>query len=137
MFCVHYLLLEAYSGLLICAYEVIRDYLYYKTNKDNYIFFGSIVVYGISFYITFTTLLDLFPYLASIIDGFFLTKKRVIVVLGSIVTYSLWLIYGLYAKLYSGVISSGIIIISNFYILLFKKENKEIITCNPPIIKRK
>ena len=45
LFCVHYYLLGAYSGLLICIYEVIRDYSYYKTDKDNYIFIGSAVVY--------------------------------------------------------------------------------------------
>ena len=46
LFCVHYLLLGAYSGLLICIYEVIRDYSYYKTDADNYIFMGSVLVYS-------------------------------------------------------------------------------------------
>lgn len=134
LFCVHYLLLGAYSGLLICVYEVIRDYSYYKTDADNYIFLGSILVYGISAYVTFTTVLDVFPYIASLIDEFFLTKKRVIVVLGAIVTYTLWLIYDLYAKSYSGAITDGIIIISNLYILIFRKD-KKIITSKTPIIK--
>ena len=135
LFCVHYLLLEAYSGLLICVYEVIRDYSYYKTDKDNYIFIGSAVVYAISAYITFTSILDLFPYIASMIDGFFLNKKRVIVVLGAIVTYTLWLIYDLYAKSYSGAITDGIIIISNIYILIFRKDPNKVITSKTPIIK--
>ena len=135
LFCLHYLLLGAYSGLLICIYEVIRDYSYYKTDADNYIFIGSIAVYGISAYITFTSILDLFPYLASLIDGFFLTKKRKIVVLGAIVTYTLWLIYDLYAKSYSGAITDGIIIISNLYILIFRKDSDKVITSKTPIIK--
>ncbi len=135
LFCVHYLLLGAYSGLLICVYEVIRDYAYYRTDADNYIFMGSILVYGISAYVTFTTVLDLFPYIASLIDGFFLTKKRVIVVLGAIVTYTLWLIYDLYAMSYSGAITDGIIIISNLYILIFRKDKYEVITSKTPIIK--
>ena len=135
LFCVHYFLLGAYSGLLICAYEVIRDYAYYKTDADNYIFMGSVLVYGISAYVTYTTLLDLFPYIASLIDGFFLTKKRVIVVLGAIVTYTLWLIYDLYAKSYSGAITDAIIIISNLYILIFRKEDKKIITSKVARIK--
>ncbi len=135
LFCVHYYLLGAYSGLLICVYEVIRDYSYYKTDADNYIFIGSIVVYGISAYVTFTSFLDLFPYLASLIDGFFLTKKRKIVVLGAIVTYTLWLIYDLYAKSYSGAITDGIIIISNIYILIFRKDSDKVITSKTPIIK--
>ena len=127
LFCLHYYLLGAYSGLLICIYEVIRDYSYYKTDKDNYIFVGSALVYGVSAYITFTSLLDLFPYFASLMDGFFLTKKRRIVVFGAIVTYTLWFIYDMYAMSYSGAITDGIIIISNLYIFLFRKENKKII----------
>ena len=127
LFCLHYFLLGAYSGLLICVYEVIRDYSYYRTDKDNYIFVGSIIVYLISAYITFTAWLDLFPYLASMIDGFFLTKKRKTVVWGAIVTYTLWLIYDLYALSYSGAITDGIIIISNLYILIFKKDESKII----------
>ena len=135
LFCVHYYLLGAYSGLLICVYEVIRDYSYYKTDKDNYIFIGSALVYAISAYVTFTSLLDLFPYIASMIDGFFLTKKRVIVVLGAIVTYTLWLIYDLYAQSYSGAITDGIIIISNIYILIFRKDEKKVIRSKTAIIK--
>lgn len=119
LFCVHYYLLGAYSGLLICVFEVVRDYAYYKTDKDNYIFIGSMIVYIISSIITFTTLLDLFPYLASTIDGFFLTKKRKIVVFGAIITYTLWFIYDLYAMSYSGAITDAIIIISNLSILIF------------------
>ncbi len=119
LFCVHYLLLHAYSGLLICMYEVVRDYAYYKTDKDNYIFVGSAVVYGISAYFTYTTILDLFPYIASMTDGFFLTKKRKIVVFGAIITYIMWFIYDMYAKSYSGAITDGILIISNLMILIF------------------
>ena len=119
LFCIHYLLLGAYSGLLICFFELARDYLYYKTDKDNYIFVGSIIVYIISSIITFTTLLDLFPYLASTLDGFFLTKKKKIVVFGAIITYTLWLIYDIYAMSISGAVTDGIIIVSNLLILIF------------------
>lgn len=122
LFCLHYYLLGAYSGLLICIYEVIRDYSYYRTDKDNYIFLGSALVYGISAYITFTSVLDLFPYGASLLDGFFLTKKRRVVVFGAIITYTLWFMYDMYALSYSGAITDAIIVISNIYILLFRKD---------------
>ncbi len=114
LFCMHYYLLGAYSGLLICIYEVIRDYLYYKSDKDNYIFIGCVIIYAISAIVTYTSLLDLFPYTASIIDGFFLTKKRVVVVFGAIITYTIWLIYDFHAKSYSGVITD--ITIKNSFI---------------------
>ena len=127
LFCLHYLLLNAYSGLLICIYEVIRDYSYYKTDKDNYIFLGSALVYGISAYVTFTSVLDLFPYFASLLDGFFLTKRRIIVVFGAVITYTLWFIYDMYALSYSGAITDAIIVISNLYILFFRREENKII----------
>ena len=119
LFCVHYYLLGAYSGLLICLFEVVRDYSYYKTDKDNYIFIGSVIIYVISSIITYTTILDVFPYLASLIDGFFLTKKRKIVVFGAMVTYTLWFVYDMYALSYSGAITDAIIVLSNLSILVF------------------
>lgn len=119
LFCLHYLLLSAYSGLLICVFELVRDYLYYKTDKDNYIFIISIIVYIISSILTYTALLDVFPYVASTLDGFFLTKKKKMVVFGAIITYILWLIYDIYVVSWSGAITDGIIIISNLSILLF------------------
>lgn len=127
LFCLHYYLLDAYSGLLICVYEVIRDYSYYKTDKDNYIFLGSALVYGISAYVTFSSLLDLFPYLASLMDGFFLTKKRRIVVFGAMITYIMWFIYDMYAMSYSGAITDAIIVISNLYILIFRKDSNKVV----------
>jgi len=120
LFCLHYLLLGAYSGLVICSFELVRDYAYYKTDKDNYIFIGSVLVYIICSIITFTTILDVFPYFASTLDGFFLTKKKTVVVIGAIITYVLWCIYDLYVKSYSGAITDVIIIVSNLFILLFQ-----------------
>ena len=108
-------------------YEVVRDYSYYKTDKDNYIFIGSGIVYAISAIVTYTSILDLFPYLASMIDGFFLTKKKRVVVFGAIITYTLWLIYDLYARSYSGAITDFIIIASNVYILLSGQDEEGMI----------
>ena len=119
LFCLHYYFLGAYSGLLICILEVIRDSSYYKTNVDNYIFVGSVIVYIVCAIITYTKMIDLFPYLASTIDGFFLTQKRKVVVFGAIVTYTLWFIYDIYALSYSGTITDAILILSNLSILLF------------------
>lgn len=119
LFSIHYFLLKAYSGLLICIYEVFRDYLYYKTDKDNYIFIGSFFVYILSLFITYETVLDIFPYVASLTDGFFLTKKREIVIVGSIFTYIIWFIYDMHALSYSGAVTDGVLIISNLLILLF------------------
>lgn len=120
LFCTHYLMLGAYSGLLICSFELVRDFAYYKTDKDDYIFIGSVFVYIVCACITFSTILDVFPYVASTLDGFFLTKKKLVVVIGAIVTYTLWFIYDMYVLSYSGAITDAIIIISNIFILVFQ-----------------
>jgi len=57
------------------------------------------------------------------------------VVFGAIITYTLWLIYDLYAKSYSGAITDGIIILSNLYILIFRKDKDKVIVSKTPIIK--
>ena len=35
LYCIHYGLLGAWSGLFICAVEVICDFLYYKTGEKK------------------------------------------------------------------------------------------------------
>ena len=120
LYCIHYFLLGAYSGLIICIFEVIRDSLYYKTDKDNIIFIVSAIVYIIGSIFTFETVLDLFPIAASLLDGYTLTKKKKIVVIGAIISYTLWVIYDLYVKSYSGAITDGIVVLSNISILLFQ-----------------
>ena len=41
LYCIHYLLLGAYGGLFICFFEIIFDYGYYKTTKDDLIYLIS------------------------------------------------------------------------------------------------
>ena len=128
LFCLHYILLGAYSGLIICVYEVIRDTLYYKTDKDHKIFLVSVVVYVgtvlISFLtesdlISLETAVDLFPVLASLVDGYSLTQHRKIAVGGGILSYTLWFIYDLCVMSYSGALTDAIIVVSNIIILIF------------------
>ena len=128
LFCLHYILLHAYSGLIICIFEVVRDSLYYKTDKDNSVFIASSIVYIgtciISFMtesdlFSYETITDLFPVLASLVDGFFLTKERNKAVFGGIISYTLWFIYDMIVMSYSGAITDAIIVISNIFILVF------------------
>ena len=128
LFCVHYILLGAYSGLIICVFEVVRDSFYYKTDEDFLIFILSSFVYIgtviISFFtnsdlFSFDTAIDLFPVMASLVDGFSLTKERNKAVFGGIVSYTLWFIYDLCVMSYSGAITDAIIVISNLCILIF------------------
>ena len=119
LYCIHYYLLGAYSGLFICAFEVIRDLMYYKTDWDDYIFYGSIPVYIVSGIFSFTTFLDVLPIISSLLDGYTLTKKKKIVVIGAIISYTLWVIYDISVMSISCAITDGLVVVSNIGILIF------------------
>ena len=121
LWCIHYFLLGAYSGLFICVFEVIRDSLYYKTDKDDYIFLGSIPIYILYGIISYSGIVELLPIFSSTIDGFTLTKKKKIVVIGAVISYTIWVIYDIAVKSYSGAFTDGIVVLSNISILLFDK----------------
>lgn len=122
LYCVHYYLLGAWSGLFICCFEVIRDYGYYKTDWDNYIFLASIPIYIIYGVLSFETIFDIMPIFSSFIDGLTLTMQKKFVVIGAIVSYLLWVIYDLAVGSYSCAITDGIVTLSNIGILIFDKE---------------
>lgn len=119
LYCIHYYLLGAYSGLFICAFEVIRDLLYYKTDWDDYIFYGSIPIYLISGMFSFKSLFDLLPIFSGLLDGYTLTKEKKIVVLGAMISYTSWAIYNISVMSISGAIADIILAISNLCILIF------------------
>ena len=119
LFCLHYFLLGAYSGLFICAFETLFDFGYYKTDKDKYIYIASVPVRILGGVLTYTTLFDILPILASLVDGYSLTKKKKIVIIGAIISYTLWVIYDICVMSISGAITDGIIVLSNLSILLF------------------
>ena len=119
-FILHYYLLGAYSGVFICLLEEIRDYLYYKTDKDKYLFLGSIpFVIGIGM-LSYHNLFDLFPIFSTLIDGCSLTYGKRVVLFGSIVSYSLWVIYDFCVLSYTGMITDFLVVLSNIGILLYE-----------------
>lgn len=117
LYCVHYYLLGAYSGLFICFFEVIRDFLYYKTDLDNYIFYGTVPVYIIYGIIGFGSFVDVLPIASSLIDGYSLTKKRDVVVIWAVISYTLWVIYDIFVMSYSCALTDGLVVVSNVLIL--------------------
>jgi len=119
LYCIHYGFLGAWSGLFICACETLFDFGYYKTDKDKYIYMASVPIRIIGGLIGFTTIADVLPICASLIDGYSLTKKKKIVVVGAVISYTLWVIYDICVMSYSGAITDGMIVISNLSILLF------------------
>ena len=119
LYCLLYFLLGAYSGLFICAFETLFDFGYYKTDKDKYIYILSVPIRIIGGLLTFSTLADVLPICASLTDGYTLTKKKKVVVIGAIISYTLWVIYDIFVMSISGAITDGIIVLSNLSILLF------------------
>ena len=119
---VHYLLLGAYSGLFICFLEFVRDFLYYKTDKDRLIFLLSAPFYILVGYLGYNHYIDVLPILACLIDGFALTKRKKYVLYGSLIAYSLWIVYDIYVFSIPSILSDFIIILSNLYILSNKKD---------------
>ena len=119
LYCIHYGLLGAWSGLFICACETLFDFGYYKTDKDKYIYMASVPIRIIGGLIGFTSIVDILPICASLVDGYSLTKKKKIVVLGAVISYTLWVIYDICVMSYSGAITDGMIVLSNLSILLF------------------
>ena len=119
LWCLHYFLLGAYSGLFICIFEMARDGLYYKTDIDDYIFLASVPVYIIYGILSYSGIIELLPIFSSTIDGFTLTKKKKVVVFGAIISYTIWVIYDIAVESYSGAFTDGLICISNLSILLF------------------
>lgn len=119
LYCVHYGLLGAWSGLFICACETLFDFGYYKTDKDKYIYIASIPVRIIGGLFGFESLIDILPITASLTDGYTLTKKKKVVVIGAVISYTMWVIYDIFVMSYSGAITDGMIVISNLSILLF------------------
>ena len=121
LFCLHYFLLGAYTGVLICFYELVRDTLYLKTDKDNYIFLCSIPICIFGTALMYRELIDILPCISSIVDGYTLTKHKKIVIIGAIISYGAWVIYNISVGSYSGIFTDGILALSNLSILLFDK----------------
>lgn len=123
---IHYLLLGAYGGAFIYLLEGTRDTLYYKTDKDKYIFIVSAILYlSISFF-TIRKWFDYLPVAASLIDGYTLTLEKKYVTIGASISYTMWVIYNIYVLSYSGLIIDGIIAVSNMILLVGYIQNKKL-----------
>ena len=115
---IHYFLLHAYSGAIIYLFESIRDYLYYKTDKEKCIFIISAIIYlSVSFF-QVKVWYDYLPILSSLIDGYSLTLSKKYVTIGACISYSIWVIYNIKVCSIPSIIFDGIIALSNFYILI-------------------
>lgn len=117
-YCLNYVFLGAFTGMVIIIFELIRDGAYCKSKKKETIFLITIPFYLLVAYFAKNDLIELIPILASLIEGFTLTKKKSIVVPGAVLVYTMWIIYDLQVLSYTGAITDAIIVISNIFIII-------------------
>ncbi len=127
LFVIHYYFLDGMSGLYVVLFETVRDFVYYKSDDDLKLFYCSIPVYILIAIFNFSGIMSVLPSLASMIDGFSLANKKTVVVVGGIVSYTVWLIYDVYVGSVSGAITDFILILSNFLVLItdYKERKKK------------
>ncbi len=123
LYSLHYYFLGAYSGLYICIFEIVRDYMYFITDddKDKYIFVCSLPVYIVLVGYMYKNIYDLFPIISCMLAGWSLTKKRNVIIFCAVIEYILWVIYDITVSSYTGALTDGLVALANI-ILLFKKD---------------
>lgn len=126
LFIIHYFFLNAFSGLVICACDMIFGTGYYKSNKAIKVYIISIPIRILCGLLFFSTWLDVLPIAAGLIEGYSLTKEKKFIVIGAIFTYIIWLIYDFCVLSISGALSDGIIIASNIFIIFNIKRKRSI-----------
>lgn len=122
----NYYFLGATAGLFICFFELTKELLYYKTNRERLVFYLTLPIYVvIAWYSVLNpenqslAWIELLPVIGSIIDGFVLTTTRNITVIGGIVSNILWVIYDVCILSFACALTDGILVISNTSIALF------------------
>ena len=115
---ISYLLLGADAGLLICLIELVKTILYYKSNKDQLIFYFSMIAYFIIGAITIRHWFAILPVLGSIIDSFGTSKDSKSANICSIISNSLWTIYDILILSYIGAFNDVVVVICNILILI-------------------
>ncbi len=118
-YALHYYFLGAYSSLFVIIFELIRDYSYYRTDLDRYIFIGTIPIYLIYAVFMFDGVISLLPIVSSVIDGYGLAISKKTAVIGAMISETLWFVYDLSCLSYAGVISE-IFLIGSYIFVLFK-----------------
>ncbi len=122
---IHYLLLGGISGALVYLLEGTRDFLYYKTDKDKYIFIVSAIIYISIAFFEVRIWIDFLPIFASLVDGYTLTLEKKYVTIGACISYTAWVIYNIHVGSIAGLVIDSIIAISNMIILITMLNKKK------------
>lgn len=119
LYSLNYLLLGAWSGLFISVFEGILGLSYMLTDKDKYIFYGTLPVYAIILLISDKTPLMFVPIVASILDGYAATRNRNMTITCGTISLILWIVYDLYYGDYTVALTDVFVVLFNITILAF------------------
>ena len=114
---ISYLMLGADAGLLICLVELIKTFLYYKTDKDKQIFIVSIFIYILIGLLTIRHWYACLPVLGSLIDSYGASRDSKMANVCSIVSNTLWTIYDILILSYIGAFNDIVVVLCNISVL--------------------
>lgn len=118
LYIANYFCVGAMTGFWISIFELIKSIGYYKTDKDKYIFYFTLPIYIVIIYFTGFDIVTILAVLGSLIDGYVMLKSKRTMVVGGIISYTLWIIYDLVFFDFAGAISDTFVVISNISILI-------------------
>lgn len=131
---IHYLLLDAYSGVITKVMALVRESIIYKREKDEtyksiFFYIMILTIYILLLFIYYdNSILNLFPIIAAIIYftvEWFGSVFSIKVV--ALITTILWIIYNIVVISISGIIYNIIVLITlSIVVINHIKENKQV-----------
>lgn len=120
---VQYLLINAYSGMVVYTINMLKSIVFYyatkKNKKDKIIPLLFICISLISGMGTYKEKYDLIPIINSILSIIFIWQSSIIRLrIGQIVICLLWIIYNVFVQAYVGVLTESLIIITTIIALI-------------------
>lgn len=122
MFCIHFLLLGAYTGLMMNGLEILREYLLLQEKKkwanSKPVIYGMALLMGIAGLCTWQSACSIFPIIASVVGTPILWKRspKAVRFGGLLVISPCWMIYNICVVSIAGIVtealSMGSIIVS-------------------------
>lgn len=124
---IHYILLGATIGGIVCVIGLIREICFFNTKnnrQEKILMFIIVPIYLIVGVLTITSNIELLPVVAAIIYCYTLTMATKWMVVGGIIDAVCWLVYDFISGSYSGVFTDVVIIVSNSLSLIKRKKDE-------------
>lgn len=125
LYFLHYFLLGALSGAFISFINIIRNAVYIKSKRKIFIPI-FILLYLLVTMVFYENIYSIIPMLASSIYLICMPfNKKKYLLLGEVISASLWLTYSIFVLSYSGMITESILLVSNTYQLIRLKKTSD------------